>query len=247
MKLLSFKLVPILVALVAVLILVGIFLPGVATSGANNPPTTTTSTTSSNPSSLVVGTTGSNNVVYLSSSDPSCPSGKTCIATLTAVNTGCLDGTSVTVTIDNTGSPTILDVSATPPSGTTVKSIVELGYQSSSLVTSVSAGTWDLTHQGPKTLDGFGSFLNAIQQTAGSKNTASVDFTLATSVTSFSPNSDGNLFAVHILLANGCTGFVSGVQSFIVTPQFPLGTLLALVAPLAAVGIYFGARKGFKF
>lgn len=36
-------------------------------------------------------------------------------------------------------------------------------------------------------------------------------------------------------------------ESLLVTPEFPLGSLLAILAPLAAIGLYFGQRRKFKF
>lgn len=37
------------------------------------------------------------------------------------------------------------------------------------------------------------------------------------------------------------------ISSPVVTPQFPVGSLLAILAPLAAKGLYVGNKKGFKF
>jgi hypothetical protein len=55
-------------------------------------------------------------------------------------------------------------------------------------------------------------------------------------------------FAVYSGDANN-GGATSGCSSepLIVTPQFPLGSLLAILAPLGAIGLYIGSKKGFKF
>jgi hypothetical protein len=234
MKFLSLSLLPILVAIVAVLILVGIVLPGVATSGANNPPTTTTAITPISTSPQAQGS--------LAGGDPTCAKGTTCMYTLTVENSGLASscpGAQVSVVINNIGSFTM--ITATVLKGTsscTPQAVFELGYNGgSSTFTSASCGTWN--NVGPKTLDGFGSFNNVFMSTENSIKCTSVTFTLNALVTSFGTSSGGFVFAVHAVY-DQATGFIA-------TPVYPIGDILAVLGPLAAVGIYFGARKGFKF
>jgi hypothetical protein len=233
MKLLSFELVPILVALVAVLFLVGIFLPGVATSGANNPPTTTT--TAITPISTSPQAQGS-----LSGGDPTCASGSICTYTLTVENSGLstsCSGADVRITIDNTGSVT--KITSTVQQGTSTCTPLNqdlFGYNGLGLLSSYSCGTWSSVGSQPTD---FGTFSNVFKHTPDNVKCTTVTFTLSTLVTSFGANSDGKVFVVHAIF-NLNTGFIT-------TPVYPIGAILAVLGPLAAVGIYFGARKGFKF
>jgi hypothetical protein len=183
-----------------------------------------------------------NGVIALNSSNYRCPQGKVCTATLTSVNTACLSGTTVTIVIDNTGSNTVLQVSASPPSGDQVSGIAEIAYQNTTQVSSASAGSWQFSKQGSKNIADFGTFLNDLNGNPGVKASA-VNFTLSGMVTAFTPNSDGNMFAVHVKLLSDCTGYVSGSSGIIVTPEFPLGAMLAILAPIAAMGLYVAVSK----
>ena len=177
------------------------------------------------------------------------------------------------VKVDNTGPKTVITVTVdTGKSGLTVQSIDEFGYGVSKQVSSVSCTptncntNWALGKQGSKTLAGYGDFLNSVQLTKGMKNDTSVTFTLSSLVTSFSPSEEGipSYFAAHILFTGtiqGCksdsrqispqneddqqcknpTGFWGG--SILVAPEFPLGTVVSVVTPLAAIGAYFGLKK----
>ena len=185
-----------------------------------------------------------NKPVELTPTNSSCPSGKICVATFSSVNEACLTGTTVTVTVNNTGTDTVLTVSASPPTGKTIYGIGDFGYNSATTTSSANTGTWQLNKDTGFSHD-YGTFLGNDHGNNGVVG-SSVQFTLSGLVTSWTPNDNGNLFLAHIKLAGGCTGWVSGVPSFIVTPEFPVGSLLAILTPLAAFGLYFGARRGFK-
>lgn len=232
MKFLSLSLVPILVALVAVLILVGIVLPGVASSGANNPPTTTTAITPISTSPQAQGS--------LAGGDPTCAAGSICTYILTVENSGLASscsGADVRITIDNTGSVTKITPTVEQGSSTCIPKDQDLfGYNGLGSLSSYSCGTWSSIGSQPTD---FGSFSNVFKHTPDNVKCTTVTFTLSTLVTSFGANSDGKVFVVHAIF-NVNTGFIT-------TPVYPIGDILAVLGPLAAVGIYFGARKGFKF
>ena len=69
-----------------------------------------------------------------------------------------------------------------------------------------------------------------------------MSFTLDHLVTSYGTSTGSNpgyVFAVHAKFV-GATGFIA-------TPVFPFGTILAVLAPLAALGVYLKYKGLFKF
>ncbi len=144
--------------------------------------------------------------------------GTSCTYTLTMVNNTALNGTQVTVTINNTGATTILSyqyVAGSAPVNNTPLGFDMLAYNAAVNGTatgfsSTGAGcTGGIKCSG--NMDGFGSFARQGQDPAGTGGISSpVVVTLASQVTSFSPNANGDFFAVHLRFSDSCSGFISG-------------------------------------
>jgi hypothetical protein len=161
------------------------------------------------------------------SADSMCAAGNTCTVTLTMTNVTQLAGIVVTVTIDNTGTNTVLSFQLTtnPVSGTnTALGIDQVGWNGGVLSTS-TGGSWAGKNASPSksSMDGFGTFNVQASDPGGSGGISSaITFTLAGLVTNFPANASGNEFTVHIRFtgnglidpatgnAYGCSGFVGG-------------------------------------
>jgi hypothetical protein len=167
--------------------------------------------------------------------DEVCGAGSICTIELTQTNVSQLEGITITVTIDNTGSTTILSVQLTssPVSNTPLgidqvgwnAPLVQVGgsvqhprYGPASTYLSGSStnfgGYQAIDATGAGTMDGFGSFNVQAQDPAGNGGIgAPITFTLNGLVTDFNQNNLGNEFAVHIRYGGDCSGYVGGVSA----------------------------------
>jgi len=145
-----------------------------------------------------------------------CASGATCTVDLTNSNVANLDGNiDIRVTINNTGSATVLTVAYISSGVTdTPLGIDMFGFTGTTAVSATGCGSWSSPppsagcNKGAQQMDGFGSFSQFEKKPASTD--LSKSFTLAGLVTSFPDNGSPNFgnFAVHIRF-NDCSGFVS--------------------------------------
>ncbi len=164
------------------------------------------------------------------SADQACAAGSTCTVLLTQSNVTQLAGIVVTVTINNTGSTTVLSfqVTSSPVTNTPLgldmaawnAPTVQVGtrrngnpiFGPNPLFGSISSVNFG-GHQASAAngnMDGFGSFNIQAANPAGTTGfSQAIVFNLGSLVTNFPANGTGNEFAVHIRYAN-CSGFVGG-------------------------------------
>ncbi len=155
------------------------------------------------------------------SADTACAATTVCTVTLTQTNVTQLSGIVVTVTIDNTGSNTILSFQLTsnPYSSTnTALGIDMAGWN----VGGFGSGPSGWSAEANKNLDGFGNFVTRAKDSASTSGiNSALTFTLSGLVTNFTANASGNEFAVHIRFTGngtlgpdgsplGCSTFVGG-------------------------------------
>lgn len=167
--------------------------------------------------------------------DAVCGVGNICTIELTQTNVSQLDGIAVTVTIDNTGSNTVLSVQlASNPVSNTPLGIDQVGWNAplvqtgqhgpnpvfgpaSTYLSSNSTnfgGRQAVDATGAGTMDGFGSFNVQGADPAGTGGIGSpITFTLNGLVTNFNQNNLENEFAVHIRYGGDCSGYVGGVSA----------------------------------
>jgi hypothetical protein len=167
--------------------------------------------------------------------DSACGAGSICVVQLTETNVSQLDGIIVTVTIDNTGSNTVLSFQLTSnPVSNSALGIDQVGWNAplvqtgqqgpnpvfgpdSNYLSSSSTnfgGYQAVDATGAGTMDGFGSFNVHAADPAGTGGIGSpATFTLNGLVTNFDDNSLQNEFAVHIRYGGDCSGFVGGVSA----------------------------------
>jgi len=148
--------------------------------------------------------------------DVSCASGHICTVQLTQANVSGLPGVQVTVTINNTGSKTVLGFQLTKnpvPGSNPALGIDKVGWNGSVGSIDSMASGWTKKFSSSKVnndLGGFGKFAfegQASANTSGIK--APVYITLNGLVTKFVADSMGNLFVVHVRWAN-CSGWIGG-------------------------------------
>lgn len=151
-----------------------------------------------------------------------------CTVTLTQTNVIQLYGVQVNVTINNTGSNTVLTFQMVhSPVTNTPIGMDQIGWTGGPL--SGGSNTFVSTYNaksstnwngqlvtGPNTgaMDGFGKF--NVQgadpaSTAGISPSTAITMTLAGKVTTFYSNSGGNIFAVHVRFGGNCSGFIGGL------------------------------------
>lgn len=158
----------------------------------------------------------------------------TCTVQLQQSNVVQLAGVQVSVTINNTGSTTVLSFQLTHnPLTNLAIGVDQIGWTGGALsggsntfsasYNSISSNwighnpnntTYVAQVTGPSSgsMDGFGKF-NVQGAASGSTDgvTAPITLTLAGKVTTFYSNSTGNIFTVHVRFGGNCSGFVGGL------------------------------------
>ncbi len=159
-----------------------------------------------------------------------------CPVLLQQTNVVQLYGVQVSVTIDNTGSNTVLTFQLVNyPVTNSPIGIDQIGWTGGPLSGGASTFSTDynsatsnwIGHNpnnttyvaqvtGPSSgaMDGFGKFNvqgSASASTQGISQDTAIVLTLAGKVTTFYSNSDGNIFTVHIRFDGNCSGFVGGL------------------------------------
>jgi hypothetical protein len=151
-----------------------------------------------------------------------------CTVTLTQTNVIQLAGVQVNVTINNTGTHTVLTFQmVNNPITNTPIGMDQIGWTgghlshgsntfSSSYNATASSHWGGNLVTGPVTgaMDGFGKF--NVQgadpaSTAGISPSTAITMTLAGKVTTFYSNSSGNVFTVHVRFGGNCSGFIGGL------------------------------------
>jgi len=151
-----------------------------------------------------------------------------CTVQLQQSNINQLAGVQVTVTIDNTGSNTVLTFQLTNnPLSNTPIGMDQIGWTGgalsngsnafSSSYNAVSSTNWEgalVTGPNTASMDGFGKF--NVQgadaaSTGGISASTAIVLTLAGKVTTFYDNAKGNVFAVHVRYGGNCSGFIGGL------------------------------------
>ncbi len=166
--------------------------------------------------------------------DISCP--PTCTVQLQQTNIVQLSGVQVTVTIDNSGSNTVLSFQLTKSPLTNAPAGIDqigwtggpLGHGSNTFSTDYNSSdsNWighnknntiyvaQVTGPSSGSMDGFGKFNvegAASGSTQGISPSTVIVLTLGGKVTAFYSNAAGNMFAVHIRFGGNCSGFVGGL------------------------------------
>lgn len=154
------------------------------------------------------------------SADTACAAGSTCTVQLTTANVQQLQGIVVTVTIDNTGSNTVLSFQLTNnPLTNSALGIDMVGWNSGGNTTAnISTASTNFggnnTATSNSSMSQFGKFDIQGQDPAGTGGVSSaITFTLNGLVTNFPSNSNGYDFAVHLRFDNNCSGFIGGPSS----------------------------------
>jgi hypothetical protein len=139
----------------------------------------------------------------------SCDSGQECDIHLTNSNTTELLPIDVLVTIDNTGSTTVLEVSLiSDGTSNTFQGFIVFGYQSDVEATAINQAGFSVKHDANG--DGFGNF-DTVYSFSGnpSPQPSPLTFTLASLVTDFPENTSGAEFVVHLQYSGNCSGWAS--------------------------------------
>ncbi len=173
--------------------------------------------------------------------DAVCAAGSTCQVQLTQTNTNQLIGVVVTVTIDNTGTNTVLTFQVTSsPIPNTVQGFIMVGWNANASSTSSTGydGNNVLVTKNPAQLDGFGKFVaSGANNGLATNGLGPVTFTLNGLVTTFPANADGNEFVVHIQYDGNCSGWVGGATgSTSPGDNLNCGTVIPEPASLALFG-----------
>lgn len=157
--------------------------------------------------------------------DISCAAGSVCTVSLTSSNIVQLQGIVATVTIDNTGTNTVLTFQVTSnPLVNTPIGIDQVGWNygsnppdgyvstSSQNFSGLQAVNVSNANGSCSSMDGFGQFCIQGQSPANTGGFGNaVSFTLAGQVFSFPGNGSGNEFALHVRYSGSCSGFVGGL------------------------------------
>lgn len=166
------------------------------------------------------------------SADVSCP--PTCTVQLQESNVSQLAGVVVTVTIDNSGTHTILSFQLTHnPLTNSAIGIDQIGWTGGPLSGGSNAFSSDYNSVGSNwighnkngttyvaqvtgpdagSMDGFGKFNVEGAASASTDGVSSpIVLTLANKVTTFYSNSTGNIFSVHLRFGGNCSGFIGGL------------------------------------
>jgi hypothetical protein len=177
----------------------------------------------------------------------SCAAGATCIVELTNTNVTGVD-IDIRVTINNTGSATILTVAFISDNITnTPLGIDQFGYNSTAVDTVLPTGFSQAScPKGGCVMDGFGAFVSEIDSPAGTL----LSFTLELNslVTSFTENGNGSEFAAHVRYSGNCSGFVSDGTASGPTPNANCtgvpepASMLLLATGLVSTGGLLGTR-----
>jgi hypothetical protein len=186
-----------------------------------------------------------------------CAEGASCDLYLENVNTAELDGIAVRVTIDNTGSNTVLSARlvANPVANAPI-GIDQFYYNNATIISSVNEAGWSTNFDGTQA-DGFGSLASRTNLNSAGTGGISSDivFTLNGIVTEFPENSQGSSFVVHVRFAETCSGFVSNGISNSVTseptcrnpnlvPEFSETSIGILMTSLSTAIVLIFTRKG---
>jgi len=186
-----------------------------------------------------------------------CADGNTCDIYLENPNQVELDGIAVKVTIDNTGSNTLLSTGlvansvANSPIG-----IDQFYYNHAAIITSVNEAGWRTNFDGTQA-DGFGNLASRtnLNPTGTGGISSDIVFVLNGIVTEFPENSQGSSFVVHVRFAETCRGYVSNGTPNSVTseptcrkpnlvPEFTETSIGILITSLYTAAVLLFTRKG---
>ena len=197
---------------------------------------------------------GFNAFLHVSTATVSCPSGTYMTYQASTKDTYCVSFSPAVTTyskagllhvIVTQGDSYVISISCIDSSCGTPTSVIVNGWASGQIFckgSCVDNGPWSGTVNVPEDACGTAPILIGYGIGPGSAAVILEAVNCTTTTTSSSSSSSSTTSVSSSSSSSSTCGNKCGV----VIPQFPIGSILAVLVPLTAVGLYVGARKGFK-